>query len=270
MVGIVNWNEFRKTMLLSTRRIQVFNNTYWEKTADNFNRNTANLNDLTQTQLSKLHLNSNDSVIDIGAGTGRLTIPIAKQVKQVTAAEPSQNMAAFLKQKAQQENLTNITHLDVSCQDLKLDQNVSVHDVVISSYALFMLDIEQELLKIDSLAKKTVYLFYSASKWMDDEIQRIIFGDVVPLALPHYIYLYNILFDLGILSNVEITEYTHQENYSNLDEALKKYRENYNVNKDKENQIVNYLNTILVREADDQLWLRRKRKMAVIWWTKNP
>ena len=44
-------------------------------------------------------------MLEIGAGTGRFTIPLARRCREVTAVELSENMTAVLKEHATRENL---------------------------------------------------------------------------------------------------------------------------------------------------------------------
>ena len=52
--------------------------------------------------------NPDDRVLEIGAGTGRFTIPIAHCVKEIVALDVSEKMLARLSIKAKAEKLTNI------------------------------------------------------------------------------------------------------------------------------------------------------------------
>ncbi|MCW4011022.1 MAG: class I SAM-dependent methyltransferase [Candidatus Bathyarchaeota archaeon] len=263
---LVNWAELRKSTLINTRRIESCTPCYWDKCASGFNQNVPYMGDLTKNQLHRLKLKPADTVLDVGAGTGRITIPVAKRVKQVTALEPSKNMLDLLKENAEKENVTNITYLNRPLEALSVD-SVGVHDVVIASFSLFMVDIEKELAKMDTLAKKRVYLFLSASQWMDQELQNIVYGDSIP-ASPDYIYIYNILHDLGILANVEIWNYNAVRSYNDLADAVTKFTETYRIPPEKEGELREHLRRILVKDQG-KLWLNRKRKTATIWWTKH-
>lgn len=267
MVDVVNWSELRKFTLLSTHRIELCKTSYWDKHAVSCNENMAQLNELTETQLNKLQLLPDHTVLDIGAGSGRITIPIAKRAKQVTAVEPAGNMLTLLKANAQKEQTTNILYVNKSWDELALGIDVLPHDVVVASLSLFMVDIESALLKMDAAAKSGVYLFLSASKWMDEEMQNIIYGHSIP-SDSDYIYIYNILHDLGILANVEIWNYESKQSYSGLDDAVSKFTELYSILPAKEGELREYLRQILVEEKG-KVWLKRKRKMAMIWWTKT-
>lgn len=267
MVNLINWSELRKFALLGAHRLEACSTSYWDAQAINFNENMANLGIFTQIQLKKMGLMPEHTVLDIGAGNGRITIPIAKRVKQVTAIEPSIRMLTFLKAKAKKEQISNLIYVNKSWDEVVLGKDIIPHDVVIASFSLFMVDIENALLKIDAAAKKYVYLFLSASKWMDDGVQRIIYDDSTPIE-SDYIYVYNILHDLGLFGNVEIWDYTSKQSYPDLDAAASKFIELYHIPERKKEGIRAYLHQTLV-ENDGTFWLNQNKKMAMIWWTKN-
>lgn len=263
----INWGEMWRIMLLDTYRTEICKPSYWDKHANEFNENMAYMNDLTKSQLDKLLLLPEYTVLDVGAGTGRLTIPLAKRVKQVIVLEPSKNMLELLKANAEKGNIKNIHYINSSLEDLQAYNYISLCDVAIASFSLFMVDIEKALLTIDSLAKKGVYIFLSASKWMTEELQKIIYGDTV-FIWPDYIYIYNILHNLGILANVDIWSYTSTKSYGSIDDAVSKFMELYHISAEKEGKLREYLRRILVKD-NGKFLLSRKMKVAMIWWTKN-
>lgn len=262
----MSWGEMWRMMLLDTYRAEICKTSYWDKHASEFNENMAYMDDLTKSQLDNLPLLPEYTVLDVGAGTGRLTIPLANRVKQVIALEPSKNMLELLKANAQKRNLTNIHYINSSLEDLQAYDYIGLCDVVIASFSLFMPDVEAALLKIDALAKKGVYLFLSASKWMTEELQQIIYGETV-FNWPDYIYIYNILHDLGILANVEVWSYTSTKSFSSINDSVSQFMELHHISPEKEGKLREYMHQVLV-EADGKFWLRRKMKVAMIWWTK--
>ncbi|MCW4017624.1 MAG: class I SAM-dependent methyltransferase [Candidatus Bathyarchaeota archaeon] len=266
MVEAVNWVELRQQMILETNRIRCCTPSYWNNCAQAFSEKVVRLYDLTEKQLSKLPLLPDYTVLDVGAGTGRITIPVAKRVKHVTAVEPSKNMLALLKANLQKEQLNTVQCLNRSLEDLRVGVDVALHDVVIASFSLFMVDIEKELAKLDALASRSVYLFLSASDWVDREIQGLVYRSSVPVKLD-YIYVYNILHDMGILANVEIWDYESPRFYDSLDESVSKFAEQYSISSDKNGELKAYLKRTL-REVNGKFWQNRTRKTATIWWTK--
>jgi ubiquinone/menaquinone biosynthesis C-methylase UbiE len=81
---------------------------------------------------------SNDVVVDIGAGTGLLTLPLAERTKRVWAIDISPAMCEYLRVKASSAGLDNIETAVASAASLPLvDGSV---DVAVSNYCLHHLD----------------------------------------------------------------------------------------------------------------------------------
>jgi hypothetical protein len=99
-------------------------------------------------------------------------------------------MLNILAQKAQTEKATNITLVNKAWEDIVLGSDFSPCDVVVASLSFFMADLEKELKRMDAAANKQVYLFVSASKWMDDETRKIICPDAAPQKLPDHVYIF--------------------------------------------------------------------------------
>ena len=268
MAEVINWDKLWKFKLLSTNRTKLGTAEYWDKQAVGFNENLAQMQDLTKNQLERIQFLPEYTVLDVGAGTGRLTIPIAKQVKQVTAVEPSVIMFSLLKSNIVKANAHNIIPVNISCEDLHTHSSICPHDVVLASFSLFIVDIADVLQQLNALAKKRVYLFMSASKWISDELQKIIYRDTVPFKCGDHIYAYNILHELGILPNVEIWNFKSNQCFSNLDEAASNFKENYRIPSNKEGRLKAHLQDLLVEE-NGKVWLKREQKAATIWWTKT-
>ena len=174
----------------------------------------------------------------------------------------------FLVSNAKKQNIQNITIVNRSCQDLLLEEETQPHDVVFASFSLFMPDITDVLLHMNDLATKTVYLFLSASQWMNDELQQIVNNTVSPIKASDYIFIYNILHDLGILANVEIWDSPSTYVYDSLDDAVTKFGESYEVRPEKKAELKIYLNKHL-KEENGKFLLKRDRKVAMVWWTKT-
>lgn len=266
---IVNWSELRRKMLIETQRIDFCKPVYWDKEADNFNQNVPQMTELTKQQLDRIPLLSQYTVLDVGAGTGRLTIPIAKRVRSVTALDPSQKMLDKLKANAKNHHILNIKYVNELLDDLDISK-LETHDIVTASFSLFMIDMERALQKMDALASVGVYLFVSASEWMDTEIQDIVFGKgKSSTVLPDSVYICNILHDIGIHFNVDVWDFESKQSYSALESAIARFIQLYHVPAEKQAELRACLEKSVVQDEKGKFWLNRKRKAAMIWWTKT-
>ena len=77
---------------------------------------------------------STDRVLDLGAGTGFITLPIALKTKEVVAVDVSENMLEVLRTKAHEQGIGNVSHLVMDLTELAFPEDS--FDVIVSSYAL--------------------------------------------------------------------------------------------------------------------------------------
>lgn len=74
------------------------------------------------------------TVVEGGAGTGRVTLRLAQQAKEVFAVEPVTRLRQFIRNKAHNAKLENIYVLDGTLHSLPLPDNFA--DVFVTSHAL--------------------------------------------------------------------------------------------------------------------------------------
>lgn len=259
----------RNIMLHKTCRTNFSETSYWDKQATIFNENASYMQDLTHKQLERIILKPEHSVLEVGAGTGRITLPLAKKVKNVTAVEPSLNMLNILKANSKKENTKNITYVQKAIEDLE-PTKVKSHDIVLASFSLVMADVEEVLMKMNTIASKSVYVFLSASQWLDEEIKNIIYEkNYSNFILPDYEYVYYILRDLGITANVDVWGFQYQQRYDNLEDITMKFTKRYNIPVNKQSEVKNFLSKNVVHDNKKEIWFIRNKKAATIWWTKS-
>ncbi|MCK4735344.1 MAG: class I SAM-dependent methyltransferase, partial [Methanophagales archaeon] len=244
---------------------------FWDERVDWFEE-LVQQSDRAGMIMSRIEKESNYTVLDIGAGPGTTTIPLAKNVKGVTVVEPSSGMLARLKENASKENLANITYLPKKWEDVEIGKDIEEggHDVVIASHSLVIKDIKDALVKINDAVKRSVYIFIVAGRRNEKEGSSLwsLFNREKQGLHPDYIYLYNILYQLGIYANVEIIDANHNMQFPDLDAAVLHYKKWMNVSGADEEKLQLYLSENLVKE-NDAFWLRHKLRTAMISWRKE-
>jgi len=81
--------------------------------------------------------NHRGAILELGAGSGRVTVPIAKTAPHVTAVDNSPDMLDLLDRKLESERLTNVTLIQADACTVHLDQRFSAVIVAASTITLF-------------------------------------------------------------------------------------------------------------------------------------
>jgi len=208
-------------------------------------------------------LSSGSNVLDIGAGAGAYTIPLARFAEQVTVVEPSKGQISRLMKRAQRERIGNIRIINARWEDVK-SHELDRYDLVNAAYCFHMPDIKAALQKMLEVTDKYLFLIALVDHGFGDVYERV-FGDTN--VGPDYIYLYNVLYQMGYRANVEILT---REYLLPLDMQLKILRESYDFSSDAEARFKDYLlSTDRIMEADGRFWVKRRYKDAMIWLMKD-
>lgn len=117
-----------------------------------------------------MQVQSQWSLLDVGAGTGRLSLPLAGFVKQVTALDYSSDMLAVLESKLHQPDAPK----NIKTQLLPFQHpQVSKHDVVLAAWALYRsLDLQADVLQLLSRAIKKLVVIDSDGESSPHEAWR--------------------------------------------------------------------------------------------------
>ena len=281
MAGIVNWNELWKAMRAGhyrrrAREEEEDPGSMWDKRAKEFNKSWMQNRERAEKQIANLDLKSEYTVLDVGAGTGRLAIPIAKCVKSVTAIDQSKGMLACLQENMEKEGITNITCVNKRWEDVEVGVDIEPHDVVMACHSLGMLDIQEAVAKMDAASKRYVYILSSAGRGMgngeEEGLWKAIYGERGHRARgwgSDYMFFCNLLHDMKIYANVDIRDAESEQRYESLDDAVTKWKEMRDIPAEKEDVLREHLSRILVEDdGTGTLCLKRKSKSATIWWQK--
>jgi len=207
------------------------------------------------------HLNKHSTVLEIGAGTGAFTIPLARQVKEVTVVEPSAEMCKYLRSKA--EGLANICIVNKRWEDVDFEK-IGWHDMALGAHSLYsIVDIDTALKKMASAAKRQLCFIIGASpvSFYEDTWQRFKENKYRPS--PSFIHLYHVLYQLGLFANVEMVQTARNQVYLNLEQAVKRWQSRLHLGPEMEDELRVYLMSCL-KEKKGPLYRKEEGKSAVI------
>lgn len=242
----------------------------WDNIASKFNE-WMEKDDYPEKLLNRIELDSTDTVLDIGCGNGVITIPLAQKTTKVTAMDISSKMLEILMKNAKNSGFNNINTVNRRIEDLT-EEDVGKHDVVVASRSLNgVSDIGNELEKINNIAQKSVYLtlWGADNRRFEREMAQLLGRE--SHRHPDYIYVYNILHDLGIFANVEMLESNTRNYYSNVEEALDRLRWRIgDLNKEEESILREYLEENMIKTPDGTItYSNGKADWVLIWWKKS-
>lgn len=226
-------------------------------------------------RINKMDIDSNFTVLDVGAGPGTLAIPLAKRVKSVTAIEPALGMFECLKDHIEEECIENIFCVNKKWENVSLSE-IGKHDVVVASMSLGMFDLQAALRKMNDAANHYVYIFWHIGKsdWWTyyEKLWPKVHNKPYVLS-PGANYVYNILYDMGIYANVETKLHRPwKEEYPSLDDAVAQFRAYIGaVTSEQEKALRKYLPEILVQTDNGAFTLPDDGNFpyAMIWWKKK-
>jgi len=119
---------------------------FWERHASVYDQRTGGPGSAARTvQLIRRHTRPNDTILDVGAGTGRLALPLSHHVREVTALDHSPHMLDVLSRNAAAWRVQNIRAVQADWADWR----AYPHDIVIAAWSLYrqprLLDTMQKL-----------------------------------------------------------------------------------------------------------------------------
>ena len=263
----VKWDEFWENRLKEKKDLKKD----WDKAAAIFHKK-AKKDDYLDLLFSKLILNKNDSVLDLGCGEGSLTLPLALKVKKVTAVDSSVKMLELLNERAEKQGIDNVETVLKPLEEITYEE-VGPHDVVLASRSLNgIMPIKKTLEEINKIACKYVFItVFGPENW---KIEREFYEYIgrENKHFPGHDYLFNILFNMEIYANVERLDIKAYREYNTIEEAMDngKFRLDF-LNDGEKDKLKEYLSEILSEDSKTgKLYSENDRAdWILIWWKKQ-
>jgi FkbM family methyltransferase len=207
------------------------------------------------------------TALDIGAGIGRWTIPIARKVARVTAIEPLAGMREVLLERIASLGVANITVRESAWQDAE----VPPHDIAIASHSTYVTaDLVAFAQKMDRHARRTCYLALRvpAHDGIIGELSQRIWGRWHDS--PNFIVGYNLLLSAGFYANALVeTKPVRSWKDPTLEDAMARARRHLHLRDSAHDAVIrDVLARRLAFREGVYHWPDAMRS-ALVWWNKS-
>jgi SAM-dependent methyltransferase len=245
---------------------------FWDRRARGFHRSTRESasSDPFYTRVREC-VNASESILDVGAGTGRFSLALAPYARQVIALEPNAAMLSYLRAEIEANGVSNITTVQSRWEDAPADLRA---EIVICCHVLYpILDIEPFLRKLHSASQQACYLYLRATHIdaLTAPLWRHFHGDERQLP-PGSIHALDVLYELGIYAQVEVVKAPYTLNYPTLQDAEDELIEQLILEDTPPTR--EKLRTLLenwLSEQADHTWSSPQQEVVstILWWTRD-
>ena len=241
---------------------------YWNGRAKEFSRHAATTA-YPEKFLALMDIGPGQTVLDMACGGGTLTIPLASQVKQVTAVDFSENMLESVRRRCSEKCITNVQIIQGRWEDDWEALGIGKYDIAIASRSLIGDDPRDFIVKLDKAATREVYISMVSGKGPADSRLLEATGRSFPMG-HDYIWYYNILYDMGIKAHVSFIREEHTNSWESHEAAFEGQRWMFRDMTGEEEEIIkSYLKENLRPVGGRwQLPYEKKCYWAVMWWSK--
>lgn len=145
---------------------------------------------------------SEDTLLDVGAGTGRFALPLARHVRHVTALDHARPMLTLLQEQAAQQKLHNFSLIEAPWETAVVEP----HDVVLAAWSLYRLpDMLAGMQKLVAATRRTLIIVAGAGNSIRHEpFLRRFWPEQDRDDTPMHIYYYGVLWQAGVHPELRI------------------------------------------------------------------
>jgi SAM-dependent methyltransferase len=165
---------------------------YWERHAADADRWASQRAGATLAAIAAL-IGSDDTILDVGAGTGRFALPLASQCRSVTLLDQSPAVLAIARGKAATLGLENLRFVAADWATAPFER----HDVVLVAWSLYReLDLRTLLARLVAAADRLLIMLAP-----DADASQEARGETAG-----YLYVLGALRELGVCADLTIVD----------------------------------------------------------------
>ena len=263
------WRQ-KRLALLETRKSE--GNSFWnDKKAikSHFIRDLNEWRDTAETRIAGMGIRDGSRVLDIGAGTGVLSVPLAAHGCEVTAVEPSPVMGETLLEYQREEKCREITLIPKRWEDVTLQELGAPFDTVIASYSLMVTDIGEAVLKMHQSCRGTVHIFWFLTQPLWAQVNAGVWKKLHGTDFcgePTADCLWQALYEMGIYANLAVEPGCDPAVYPSPEDAVTEFSGRMNCTTPEQVDILREYFRRTLKKTEKGYIVDGRALGAHIWW----
>jgi SAM-dependent methyltransferase len=268
--------EYFENMLRQDGRHRENPEAFWDSRAEDFFKGQQSSSSTYPERIAGFFrkrgiITENSTVLEIGCGAGRYTIPFAKKVKKLVASDISSNMLGFMEETARSASLDNIEPVKADWKEADTRHPIMADrfDFVFSVQSPGTRDISA-IMKMNRVSKGYCMIGQFARR--RDELTEHIKATLQtpPHHDPHnnrerIISIFNLLWLRGL--NPEITYFhEHDKTVFDYEEAVRYYAGRWGVGDGSQEELLR--NAVSEKCRNGEITVKSDSTMALIFWKK--
>ena len=225
----------------------------WSNFAGQFRADPRRTGDVLVNHLRQ-EIAPGQTVLDVGAGGGRLALPLALDAEKVIAVEPSPSMCRVLREAASEFKVPNIEVVEADWLEAQVDRA----DIAVCAHVLYVIqDIEAFVKKLEDHAGQVLVIVFQAppQSQMYPIWERV--HGVPRLGLPSLPEFLEVLDQLGIESDVEVVHTERNRGFESMEVAAEQIaRRLYVMPETPEMERLEALLPLVLEEKDDHFTIK--------------
>ena len=193
------WEEALRSGRSSDRLDAATDRAFWERYAPHYDERIGRDGERVTLEYLKKIVRPTDSLLDVGAGTGRFALPLCASVERITALDHSPDMLGILRRKTTAAGIATIGTVEGDWPDVEVEP----HDVVLVAWSLYRaIDLSSVLTACVAATRRTLVIVVGAggSPPHRRHVQKI-WGRWSESTVPGHLYIAGVLWEMGLLAD---------------------------------------------------------------------
>ena len=264
------WTQQRLARLAVPRTASP--DSFWnnkKRLSDHFIKNLDSWRKGAEERIATMGIRDGSRVLDIGAGTGSLAVPLAAHGCDVVAVEPGTAMREALAIYEKQQNVRPIAVIPKRWEDVVPEDLGEPFDIVFASYSLMITDIGPAIQKMQAACKGQVHLFWFLTQPYTALLNTALWPKVHGVEFPGEPTadcLWEILYGMGIYANLSVESSCEPAYFPTIDDAASDFCKRLDcTTPDQERVVREYCETSLAK-TDRGYRVAGEALGAHLWW----